>query len=57
MKNKQIHIRLSEEDHKLLRIICFHRGISVQDLTNSLIKKYLNENKKCLLSLIKIDEK
>ena len=57
MKNKQIHIRLTEEEHKLLRIICIHKGVSIQDLTHNLIKDFLNENKKHLSSLIKIDEK
>jgi len=56
MKDKQIHIRLSEEEHKLLRIICIHKELSIQDLTYNLIKKYLDENKKCLSSLINIDE-
>lgn len=56
MKNKQLHIRLSEDEHKLLRIICIHRGISIQDLTHNLVKKFINENKKCLSTLIKIDE-
>jgi len=57
MKNKQIHIRLTEEEHKLLRIICIHKGVSIQDLTHNLIKDFLNENKKHLSSLIKIGEK
>ncbi len=57
MKNKQIHIRLTEEEHKLLRIICIHKGVSIQDLTHNLINDFLNENKKHLSSLIKIDEK
>ena len=57
MKNKQIHIRLTEEEHKLLRIICIHKGVSIQDLTHHRIKDFLNENKKHLSSLIKIDEK
>lgn len=57
MKEKQLHIRLSEDEHKLLRIICIHRGISTQELTHNLIRDFLNENKKCLSSLIKTDEK
>jgi len=56
VKNKQIHVRLSEEEHKLLRIICIHKGISIQNLTHNLIKKFLNENKKCLSSLLEIDK-
>ncbi len=56
MKNKQIHVRFSEGEHKLLRIICIHKGISIQDLTHNLINKFLNENKKCLSSLITIDD-
>lgn len=55
MKNKQIHVRLSEEEHKLLRIICIHKGISIQNISHNLIKKYLNENKKCLSSLLEIE--
>ena len=56
MRNKQIHVRLSEEEHKILRIICIHKGISIQDITHKLIKKFLNENKKCLSSLLEIEE-
>lgn len=55
MKNKQIHIRLTEEEHKLFRIICIHKGVSTQDLTHNLII-FLNENKKYLSSLT-IDKK
>ena len=57
MKNKQIHIRLSDQEHKLLRIICIHKDISIQDLTHTLIKEFLNENKKSLSSLIELDVK
>jgi len=57
MKNKQIHIRLTEEEHKLLRIICIHKETSIQDLTLNLIKDFLNENKNHLSSLIKMNKK
>ena len=57
MQNKQIHIRLGEKEHKILRIICIHKGLSIQELTSSLIKKYLSENKKCLSSFLDKDER
>ena len=51
MKDKQLHIRITEKEHKLLRIICIHKGLSIQELTHNLLKDFLNKNKSCLSTL------
>lgn len=48
---KQIHIRLSEEEHRLIRLICIQKGITIQQLGRNLFRDFLNNNKHCLLSI------
>jgi len=51
MKDKQLHIRITEKEHKLLRIICIHKGLTIQKLTHNLLKDFLTKNKSCLSTL------
>ncbi len=48
MKDKQLHIRITEKEHKLLRIICIHKELSIQELTYNLLKDFLSKNEYCL---------
>lgn len=58
MKNKQLHIRLSEDEHKLLHIICIQKGISVQELTHNMVKDFIEKNRSSLASYVnEADEK
>jgi predicted transcriptional regulator YheO len=57
MNNKQVHIRLSQEEHKALRILCIQMGTSIQDLVHKVIMTFMNENKNRCLPFIKTNEK
>ncbi|MFW1784994.1 hypothetical protein ACG9XL_11370 [Acinetobacter nosocomialis] len=43
MAIKQIHIKLTDETHKQLKISAVLEGVSVQDLVSRLIKEYVAE--------------
>lgn len=46
MATKQIHIKLTDETHKNLKISAVLEGVSVQDLVSRLIEKYIAEEAK-----------
>ena len=41
-KEKLIHIRLSSESHKTLKIRCAHEGTTIQEMVASLIEQELS---------------
>lgn len=44
MKDIRISIRLTEEQHKKIKIISIKRSISMQDMMSEYIKKIIEEN-------------
>jgi len=55
--DKQIHVRLDEQEHRLLRLLCVQGGASIQMLVSGLIRDFLNENKTKLYSFLENDDK
>jgi len=41
---KQVPIRLDEEFAKRIKIICAKKGITFQDVTKTLLEKWVKEN-------------
>jgi hypothetical protein len=55
-KSKQLHVRLNEETHRYLHVLCKLEGIPAQEVMEGLVKEYLNKNEEKLRLLKRASE-